>query len=131
MHRIKDTGCGLSDSILNMPPQGKRKLIPTPTAFDGNAPGFAARLRKDENADNATKLTAYVLHNWKKLLPTPIASDCNYKRQTANWRGDDLGSKVQMLVGKTGLLNPRFVGEMMGFPPDWTILPFQNGELNQ
>ena len=131
MHRIKDTGCGLSDSILNMPPQGKRKLIPTPTAFDGNAPGFAAKLRKDENADNATKLTAYVLHNWKKLLPTPIASDCNYKRQTANWRGDDLGSKVQMLVGKTGLLNPRFVGEMMGFPPDWTILPFQNGELNQ
>jgi hypothetical protein len=25
-------------------------------------------------------------------------------------------------------LNPLFVAEMMGFPPDWTILPFQSGE---
>lgn len=130
MHRIKDTGCGLSASILNMPPKGNRKLIPTPTAFDGNAPGFSAKLRKDETADSATKLTAYVLYNWTKLLPTPMASDCNYKQKTANWRGDDLGSKIQVIVGRTGLLNPRFVGEMMGFPPDWTILPFQNGAPN-
>ena len=27
--------------------------------------------------------------------------------------------------------NPRFVAEMMGFPPNWTELPFQNGETNQ
>lgn len=25
---------------------------------------------------------------------------------------------------------PRFVAEMMGFPPNWTELPFQNGETN-
>jgi hypothetical protein len=28
-------------------------------------------------------------------------------------------------------LNPRFVAEMMGFPPNWTELPFLNGEQNQ
>ena len=33
--------------------------------------------------------------------------------------------------GKTSQLNPRFVAEMMGFPTDWTLLPFLNGETNQ
>ena len=31
-------------------------------------------------------------------------------------------------TGTTSQLNPRFVLEMMGFPPDWTELPFRNGE---
>ena len=31
--------------------------------------------------------------------------------------------------GKTSQLNPRFVGEMMGFPVNWTELPFLNGEV--
>jgi site-specific DNA-cytosine methylase len=31
--------------------------------------------------------------------------------------------------GKTSQLNPRFVAEMMGFPVNWTELPFQSGEL--
>jgi hypothetical protein len=30
----------------------------------------------------------------------------------------------------TSLLNPRFVAEMMGFPPNWTELPFLSGEKN-
>lgn len=30
--------------------------------------------------------------------------------------------------GKTFQLNPLFVAEMMGFPVNWTELPFQNGE---
>ena len=31
-------------------------------------------------------------------------------------------------TGKTSQLNPRFVAEMMGYPPNWTELPFLNGE---
>lgn len=27
--------------------------------------------------------------------------------------------------GKTSQLNPQFVAEMMGFSPDWTVLPFK------
>lgn len=30
--------------------------------------------------------------------------------------------------GTTSQLNPLFVAEMMGFPVDWTVLPFQSGE---
>jgi len=30
-----------------------------------------------------------------------------------------------------GQLNPQFVAEMMGFPEDWTELPFLNGDKNQ
>lgn len=33
--------------------------------------------------------------------------------------------------GKTSQLNPLFVAEMMGFPPDWTVLPFQSGGRNR
>jgi site-specific DNA-cytosine methylase len=40
----------------------------------------------------------------------------------------DIGTMFQETHGKTSQLNPRFVLEMMGFPPDWTELPFQNGE---
>jgi hypothetical protein len=32
---------------------------------------------------------------------------------------------------KDSQLNPRFVAEMMGFPPNWTELPFLSGETNQ
>jgi len=30
-------------------------------------------------------------------------------------------------TGEPSQLNPRFVAEMMGFPVNWTVLPFQNG----
>jgi hypothetical protein len=68
------------------------------------------------------------------MLPTPTASDQysgtpllseNYPRET------DLKHYVSQQIGKTSQLNPRFVAEMMGFPPNWTELPFQNGEQNQ
>lgn len=37
-------------------------------------------------------------------------------------------------MGLTGSqLNPRYVAEMMGFPPDWTYLPFltENASVEQ
>ncbi|MBB5440631.1 hypothetical protein HDC92_004334 [Pedobacter sp. AK017] len=36
--------------------------------------------------------------------------------------------KPQYPDGKPGQLNPRFVAEMMGFPVNWTELPFLGGE---
>jgi hypothetical protein len=35
------------------------------------------------------------------------------------------------IAGKTSQLSPQFVMEMMGFPKDWTLSPFLNGETNQ
>jgi hypothetical protein len=51
--------------------------------------------------------------------------------KTDKWKGDDLGSQINEMLGTRSHLSPQFVMEMMGFPTDWTILPFLNGETNQ
>jgi len=38
---------------------------------------------------------------------------------------------VKQTHGKSSQLSPLFVEEMMGFPKNWTALPFQSGEENQ
>ncbi len=86
------------------------------------------------------------------MLPTPVASDVEggvsdprqIKNKGTRWvrvsdnTSTEFGAKLrdvaQMLPntdGKTSQLNPLFVEEMMGFPKNWTALPFQNGEKNQ
>jgi ABC-type Fe3+-citrate transport system substrate-binding protein len=63
----------------------------------------------------------------QNLLPTPTADD-NPQKNTGKRNQDGLQKRAYQTTGKTSQLNPRFVAEMMGFPTDWTILPFQNGE---
>ena len=65
-----------------------------------------------------------------EMLPTPIADD-NPAKNTGKRKQDGLQKRAFQMTGKTSQLNPRFVGEMMGFPPNWTELPFQSGETNQ
>jgi hypothetical protein len=55
------------------------------------------------------------------MLPTPTA--------TSDPKGGC--TRHDPTHGKTSQLNPRFVAEMMGFPVNWTELPFQSGERNQ
>jgi hypothetical protein len=72
------------------------------------------------------------------LLPTPAMS--NYKgasstealekRGRLKDKADNLADQFAQ-PGKSSQLNPQFVLEMMGFPEDWTLLPFLNGETNQ
>ena len=60
------------------------------------------------------------LARYVQMLPTPQARD--FKGQCA---------KTQSCLPNhfgTSRLNPLFVAEMMGFPADWTVLPFLNGE---
>lgn len=72
-----------------------------------------------------------------RMLPTPTASSdakggCT--RKEAKRQNDTLAHSIHGMMGepgKTSQLNPRFVAEVMGFPPDWLELPFQNTELNQ
>jgi hypothetical protein len=78
------------------------------------------------------------------MLPTPTTRD--YKsgvspnamiRKDGKSRADQL-SNIPVMIGKhrsqTGTishqLNPQFVAEMMGFPTDWTELPFLSGNNN-
>lgn len=63
------------------------------------------------------------VHN---LLPTPLQYDYKQRQKNENRKGGDLASKIQTITGKGGRLNPRFVAEMMGFPINWTELPFQS-----
>jgi hypothetical protein len=64
------------------------------------------------------------------LLPTPMASDGGGK-VTGLENQMSLTKMARKQTGTTSQLNPRFVAEMMGFPPNWTELPFQSGEMNQ
>jgi hypothetical protein len=64
------------------------------------------------------------------LLPTPMASDCGDK-VTGLENQDSLVKIAREATGKTSQLSPYFVMEMMGFPTDWTLLPFLNGETSQ
>jgi hypothetical protein len=63
------------------------------------------------------------------LLPTPTADD-NPAKNTGKRNQDGLQKRAYQTTGKTSQLNPLFVAEMMGFPTDWTVLPFQGGETN-
>jgi hypothetical protein len=70
------------------------------------------------------------------MLPTPATRD--YKGARSTEALEEAGrNQTNSLpdafaqTGKTSQLNPLFVLEMMGFPPDWTELPFLSGETNQ
>jgi hypothetical protein len=62
------------------------------------------------------------------MLHTPKACDFKNQSKSENWKGLDLSSQVKELTGTNSRLNHQFVAEMMGFPANWTELPFLSGE---
>ncbi len=93
----------------------QRGLLPTPIAGD-----WKGQLRSDGTANMLCGKASL------GLLPTPNQRD--EKGPTGLPGQYDLNREL----GITGRqLNPSFVAEMMGFPPNWTELPFQNGETSQ
>ena len=66
------------------------------------------------------------------LIPTPTARDWKGPQARSYHQGDidNLPGLVRFRLGEVGPLNPLFVGEMMGFPPNWLTSPFQNGGKN-
>ena len=69
-----------------------------------------------------------------QMLPTPMAKDYRathadnsdaFLKRTLHSRGVPLPEHLQRLRGGLGgQLSPLFVMEMMGFPANWTLLPF-------
>ena len=113
------------------------KLLKTPSAADA----YTENMSKMEDGRIQRKLEK----GWTidlndmaamKLLPTPQATDSKGGATAESYeaRGRDESNDLrtwaafQERTGKTSQLNPRFVMEMMGFPPDWTELPFLNGD---
>jgi len=117
----------------NMNKYTYQSLLPTPKTFNGTPNG-----KKASNAEQGgrhgvefNELAA------KGLLPTPRANDMNHpqtngKAWTHRKERKYLAENVmpEPKDGQTSQLNPRFVLEMMGFPPDWTVSPFLSGETN-
>ena len=123
-------------------------MLPTPTAMDST--GATANMKSSQVKEGS--MHSVTLSRWANMLPTPreeasrgncsndrnkgnledaIAKllptpDCS-DRRSANSKQQGLSNVV---AGKASQLNPQFVAEMMGFPTDWTVLPFQNGAMS-
>ena len=101
----------------------KLGLLPTPKV--GGKEGYESRAKRQGHQKAISHLEAFVEYH---LLPTPTADD-NPAKNTGKRNQDSLQKRAFQDTGKTSQLNPLFVMEMMGFPPNWTVLPFQNGEM--
>lgn len=117
----------------------KMGLLPTPMASDIH---HAKRVKDLKNAGAKTMASRRNgsnrpngLMDFHGMLPTPTTSCHNpgtaKDRKDGRPRTSELNHLCARLIGKTSLLNPLFVAEMMGFPPDWTVLPFQSGGRNR
>jgi hypothetical protein len=128
---------GNSPFILGLGQQAMRGMLPTPTAGEhkhGKSEKYwDNRIHKGRQEDLSMML-------YKGMLPTPATRDYKGANSMEHLRGENgtvmnhmgqLPNYLKFHTGQTSQLNPRFVAEMMGFPPSWTELPFQSGEQNQ
>jgi hypothetical protein len=117
-------------------------LWPTPQATERHRTDVAQQLRKEGKPlyyrrtkdGKARQFSPLDYAVWSGMLPTPTRSDFTHgtaKRIEGYNRDCDLKHYMAYRVGKPSQLSPQFVLEMMGFPTDWTLLPFLNGETNQ
>ena len=160
-HRIEEIGSGLlltpttREDVQNLEkfqermqkyPNGTKmpnlatqinSMLPTPSAYDWNTSrkeetfikAQARHKAKGVNLQNPLKQMATM-----GMLPTPSANEDSYRLQgntQASKCLEAMARKGELENGKNSPLSPRFVLEMMGFPIDWTLLPFLNGEKNQ
>jgi hypothetical protein len=109
-------------------------LLPTPTAsaigecqsshqLHISKDGVAKPIRKSGVIGNSN---LYATLQVRGMLPTPQAQEGD--KITGLENQDSITKRVREMTGQTSQLNPQFVAEMMGFPTDWTELPFLNGE---
>ena len=109
------------------------KLLPTPTTFDStNASATMKSTQVKEGSMHSMTLTRMMD---KGMLPTPTAQIIKHSHKKDYWekrikdgRQQDLPMVIHGHLGMNSQLNPQFVAEMMGFPPNWTELPFLNGD---
>ena len=135
-------------------------MLPTPTASTGGANhnssavterghglnllGAIQKINQNgKDLDTCSKVQKNIPNGANIFLPTPMSSDCGDK-VTGLENQDSLTKRVRQMTGQRSQLNPLFVMEMMGFPPDWTLIPFlkesqgqekpilsEDGEMNQ
>jgi len=132
-----------SENQMSLTKLARNGMLPTPSALDWISP------RKPETfilAQERHKQKGVSLQNPLKqmavmgMLPTPNQRDylgCTRPglRITSTGKtqkyGEVLPDTIKRITSSTSQLNPLFVEEMMGFPENWTLSPFLNGEENQ
>ena len=118
----------------------REMLLPTPTATEihhrqrverWKRQGRVSMHETEDREKNPNGLTDFL--DFHGLLPTPTARDWkgaptleNFKRKGKNPHQGSLPDFFAR-TGRSFQLNPLFVAEMMGFPVNWTVLPFLPG----
>ena len=118
----------------------REMLLPTPTATEihhwqrverWKRQGRTSMHETEDGEKNPNGLTDFL--DFHGLLPTPTARDWkgaptleNFERKGKNPRQGSLPDFFAQ-AGRSFQLNPLFVAEMMGFPVNWTVLPFLPG----
>jgi hypothetical protein len=110
-------------------------MLPTPTAMNRSATVEQTQARQEKYGGTVRGM---YLENFAAMgmLPTPLAQIIKHGHSEKYWdnrigkRQEDLAMWNAKTNGKTSQLNPQFVAEMMGFPTDWTELPFLSGDNN-
>jgi hypothetical protein len=144
VQNISPKGVKYGMSIRQLAEQG---FIPTPMASDAttgaiigkndifvHTKGLPRKINQN-GTDGSVGLGRLV-----QMLPTPNQRD--YKGCTKPGErtsitgktqkyGETLPDTIKKISGQTSQLSPQFVMEMMGFPIDWTLLPFLNGDKSQ
>ena len=118
----------------------REMLLLTPTATEihhwqrvehWKRQGRTSMHEAEDGEKNPNGLTDFL--DFHGLLPTPTARDWkgaptleNFERKGKNPRQGSLPDFFAQ-AGRSFQLNPLFVAEMMGFPVNWTVLPFLPG----
>jgi hypothetical protein len=100
-------------------------LLPTPTAMVGDTYADRSKNAHLRHSPNIATL-AYL-----GLLPTPTCQDAKMKENSPSQQHKIHELSILVAGGSNFHLNPLFVEEMMGFPPNWTASPFLSGKINQ
>lgn len=109
-----------TDGSVGLARLGKLGMLPTPRARA--AGGNTSRDRGKGNLEDKIA---------QAMLPTPTANEgfkYTKKSNPKSQGGSSLTPLMNEMTGQSSQLKPQFVMEMMGFPPNWTLLPFLNGE---
>jgi hypothetical protein len=103
--------------IQSSPEQwAKMGLLPTPNTMDSLPPKEGEAMERIANGARKGRKS-----------PSNLREYVNPK----SWEAYSATKMITQETGKPSQLNPHFVEEMMGFPKNWTVSPFQNGEESQ
>lgn len=98
----------------------KVSLLPTPMAVEVTHAGRSVSPWGRTIAKDGTTYAPSLTDVVGRLLPTPQSLDFKAKEEQSPAR-----------IGKSSRLNPLFWEEMMGYPLEWTLLPFLTASSEQ